>query len=156
MDILHPSSSATCAYHIFLSFNCADIRKHFTDHLYTAFCNAGFHTFRDDHEIQKRQRIDSMMSVIVFSREYASSEWCLDELVRILQRRNSDDRHRLFPIFYNVEPTEVGYQKGSFKECFDRYEGSGEHSKEKIDEWREALKEVSKLTGKVLQDEYNG
>lgn len=154
-----------CTYHIFLSFRGSDTRKSFTDHLYTALCNAGFHTFRDDDEIQKGQQIqieleraikESSISVIVFSKHYASSKWCLNELLNILQRRKTDDRYRVFPIFYDVQPNEVGNQKGSFEKAFDEFQKNGEHSEEKIDEWRKALKEVSKLTGKVLQDESNG
>ncbi|XP_024964696.1 TMV resistance protein N-like [Cynara cardunculus var. scolymus] len=161
METQLPSST----YHIFLSFRGADTRKNFTDHLYTALCNAGFHTFRDDEEIQKGQQIlpelekaikESSISVIVFSKHYGSSKWCLNELLNILERKRSDDRYSVFPIFYDVQPTEVGNQNGVFKEAFDKYEESGQQSKKKIEQWRNALKEVSKLTGKVLKDESNG
>ncbi|KAJ9535410.1 hypothetical protein OSB04_un001473 [Centaurea solstitialis] len=166
METQLPPSSSSSTYHIFLSFRGSDTRKNFTDHLYTALCNAGFHTFRDDDEIPKGQQIlpelerairESSISVIVFSKGYASSKWCLNELVQILGRKRKNGAgYSVFPIFYDVQPTEVGNQKGRFKEAFDRYEESGEHSKDKIGEWREALKEVSKLTGKVLEDESNG
>ncbi|KAI3755009.1 hypothetical protein L1987_54802 [Smallanthus sonchifolius] len=125
-------------------------------------CDANFHTFRDDEEIQKVQQIqpeleraikESSISVIVFSKHYASSKWCLNELLNILHRRKTDDRYRVFPIFYDVQPSDVGNQRGSFKQAFDEFEKNGV---EKVDQWRKALKEVSKLTGKVLQDESNG
>lgn len=157
-------SSSGCTYHIFLSFRGADTRKGFTDHLYTAFCNAGFHTFRDDDEIPKGKQIqpelekaikESSISVIVFSKHYASSKWCLNELLNILNRKKYDNRYVVFPIFYDVKPTDVGNQKGTFKEAFNEFHNNNADAAMVI-EWRKALKEVSKLTGKVLQDQSNG
>ncbi|KAI3701934.1 hypothetical protein L6452_27428 [Arctium lappa] len=49
----------------------------------------------------------------------------------------------------------VGKQEGSFRKAFEGYQKTGEHSKEKIDQWRKALKEVSTIAGKVLPDESN-
>jgi len=164
METQQHSSSFRPTNHIFLSFRGADIRRNFIGHLYTALCNAGFHTFRDEDLLKgeeigaqiKRAIKESSISIIVFSKHYASSRWCLEELVQILQRHNSVDGFRVFPIFYDVEPTELGNQKGSFKEAFDEYEESGVDSKEKIDEWRKALEKVAKIAGKVLQAESNG
>ncbi|KAK8714401.1 hypothetical protein V6N13_149593 [Hibiscus sabdariffa] len=84
-----------CTYHVFLSFRGEDTRKNFTDHLYTALVRASIHTFSDDEEIEKGKNIEdeikkgilhkSRVSVIVFSENYASSKWCLDELVKIVE-----------------------------------------------------------------------
>ena len=76
-------------YDVFLSFRGEDTRKNFTDHLYYALTEAGIHTFRDDEEIRKGENLSiellqairgSRISVIVFSKNYASSSWCLNEL----------------------------------------------------------------------------
>ncbi|KAI5315329.1 hypothetical protein L3X38_044505 [Prunus dulcis] len=45
------------SYDVFLSFRGEDTRKTFTDHLYTAFINAGFRTFRDDDELERGEDI---------------------------------------------------------------------------------------------------
>ncbi|KAI8556050.1 hypothetical protein RHMOL_Rhmol05G0222500 [Rhododendron molle] len=84
------SSVSPCSYHVFLSFRGEDTRKTFTDHLYIALGQAGFHTFRDDDGLEKGEDIKSELlkairelriSIIVFSKNYASSSWCLEELV---------------------------------------------------------------------------
>ncbi|CAL5413883.1 unnamed protein product [Camellia sinensis] len=92
------SSSASApprwSYDAFLSFRGEDTRKNFTDHLYAALVQAGIHTFRDDDELPRGQIIssellksieESRISIVVFSRNYASSRWCLDELVKIIE-----------------------------------------------------------------------
>ncbi|GKA91917.1 TMV resistance protein N-like protein [Tanacetum coccineum] len=159
------SSPHDHSYHIFLSFRGSDTRKTFTDHLYTALTNSGFHTFRDNDAIHKGKSIQpeletaikqSKIAVIVFSKHYASSKWCLNELLSIMARKTCDASYCIFPVFYDVDPTEVGNQKGRFRDAFDEFERKGEFSTERIGEWRNALKVVSKLTGKVMQDEANG
>ncbi|KAL6214486.1 hypothetical protein ACLB2K_013920 [Fragaria x ananassa] len=88
-------SSYRCRYHVFLSFRGEDTRKGFTNHLYRALELAGIHTFRDDDEIERGAEIavelqkaiqESYVSLIVFSEDYASSRWCLDELAKIMKR----------------------------------------------------------------------
>nr|XP_034892105.1 disease resistance protein RPV1-like [Populus alba] len=51
----YSSRFSNCKYQVFLSFRGEDTRKNFTDHLYWALVQAGFHTFRDDEEIRKRR-----------------------------------------------------------------------------------------------------
>ncbi|KAK2975689.1 hypothetical protein RJ640_014483, partial [Escallonia rubra] len=112
-----------------MSFRGEDTRKTFTDHLYTALVQAGLSVFRD-HEIERGENLKweldkaikgSQISIIVFSKDYASSEWCLDELVMILDCKDTS-RHTAFPVFYDVEPSEVRNQRGSFADAFSRYE----------------------------------
>lgn len=90
----------------------------------------------------------------MFSKDYASSEWCLDELVKILERRQSV-RHIVFPVFYDVAPSQVRDQSGSFGQAFSRHEEVFEW-KGKLEGWREALREVANLGGLVLENETNG
>ncbi|KAK2976633.1 hypothetical protein RJ640_024167, partial [Escallonia rubra] len=63
----------------------------------------------------------SQVAIIVFSKDYASSKWCLDELAMILACKDTS-RHEVFPVFYDVEPSEVRNQKGAFADAFSRYE----------------------------------
>uniref|UniRef100_A0A5B7BP45 TIR domain-containing protein n=1 Tax=Davidia involucrata TaxID=16924 RepID=A0A5B7BP45_DAVIN len=124
------SSMSRCTYHVFLSFRGDDTSKTFTDHLYTALVHAGINTFRDDDELERGEDIESELqkairqsriSIILFSKDYASSKWCLNELVKILERR-SIAGHNVLPIFYDVEPSQVRMQTGSFAEAFSRHE----------------------------------
>ncbi|KAI8545572.1 hypothetical protein RHMOL_Rhmol07G0049700 [Rhododendron molle] len=95
-----------CSYHVFLSFRGKDTRKTFTDHLHTAMMYAGFRTFRDDDELEIGEDIElgldkaiqeSKVSVIIFSKDYASSRWCLDELLKILERKKTVG-HIILPV----------------------------------------------------------
>jgi hypothetical protein len=143
-----------------LSLRGADTRKNFTDHLYKALIQAGIHTFRDDDEIRRGENIDfklqmaiqqSKISIIVFSKDYASSRWCLDELVMIMERKRNDDCIVL-PVFYDVDPSQVGRQTGSFAAAFVEHEKSFNEEMERVKGWRIALKEVADLAGMVLGD----
>ncbi|XP_071724922.1 disease resistance protein RUN1-like, partial [Rutidosis leptorrhynchoides] len=146
-------SSSRCAYHVFLSFRGADTRKNFTDHLYHALEREGVHTYRDDEEIVRGEAIkvelekaikQSKVSVIVISENYASSSWCLDELAMIMEKRRTA-KHIVLPVFYQVDPSHVRWQMGSFAKAFAKLEL--ENDKYKIEKWRAALMEVANLAG---------
>ena len=149
-----------CKYRVFLSFRGEDTRKNFTDHLYTALVQAGIHTFRDDDEIGRGENIESELqkalqqskiAIIVFSKDYASSRWCLDELVMIMERRRTADC-RVLPVFYDVDPSQVRKQTGSFATAFVEHEKHFKEEMERVNGWRIALKEVADLAGMVLGD----
>ncbi|CAL2240945.1 unnamed protein product [Prunus armeniaca] len=157
------STSRYCRYHVFLSFRGQDTRKTFTDHLYTALVNAGFRTFRDDDEVERGEGIEpelqkaikhSRTSVIVFSKDYASSRWCLDELVMILERKRISADHVVLPVFYDVDPSELRKQTGSLAKAFARHQKT--QPSNNVKEWRKALKEVADLAGMVLQNQADG
>ncbi|KAI3774409.1 hypothetical protein L1987_48964 [Smallanthus sonchifolius] len=160
----------TCfTYDVFLSFRGEDTRKTFTDHLYAALKQAGIRTFRDDDamdrgkllgpELKKAIR-ESAISIIVFSRNYASSKWCLDEVLTIIEEQERlSSKHEVVPVFYDVEPSDVRNQTGSFEEAFGEYdnmiEAETDHLKkiewlEKVKAWRDSLKKAGSLTGMVL------
>ena len=98
---------------VFLSFRGEDTRYNFTSHLYQALCDKGFNTFIDN-DLRRGEEIStellkaiesSMISIVVFSDNYASSGWCLDELVKILECRNNGQL--VLPIFYKVDPSKI-------------------------------------------------
>ncbi|XP_048444292.1 disease resistance protein RUN1-like [Pyrus x bretschneideri] len=150
-------------YDVFLSFRGEETRKTFTDHLYTALNNAGFLTFRDDDELERGEDIkpglqkaiqQSRTSVVVFSKDYASSSWCLDELVLILERKRTTSDHVVLPVFYDVDPSHVRKQTGSVGKAFARSQKN--QSLEKVEGWRKALAEIADLAGMVLQNQADG
>ncbi|KAM7481964.1 hypothetical protein LguiB_006547 [Lonicera macranthoides] len=97
-----PSTSRATVYDVFLSFKGNDTRYIFVNHLNTALVGAGFRTFLDTVELkvgeilesQSRKAVQqSRISIIVLSKYYASSTWCLNELVSILEwNRSSNGR----------------------------------------------------------------
>ncbi|KAM0036704.1 putative TIR domain-containing protein [Helianthus debilis subsp. tardiflorus] len=111
-------------YDVFLSFRGEDTRKNFVDYLYHALKQKGIYTYKDDEEIKKGNKIsdelirsieDSKFYIIVFSKNYASSSWCLDELVKIMQCQKTTNGQTAYPVFYDVEPTEVRKQSGQLE-----------------------------------------
>ncbi|KAI9376890.1 hypothetical protein POPTR_019G017082v4 [Populus trichocarpa] len=156
-------SSPEGAYDVFLSFRGEDTRKTFTDHLYAALDQAGIRAFRDDDELPRGEEIsdhllraiqESKISIVVFSKGYASSRWCLNELVEILECKKRKTGQIVLPIFYDIDPSDVRKQNGSFAEAFVKHE---ERFEEKlVKEWRKALEEAGNLSGWNLNDMANG
>ncbi|XP_061995786.1 TMV resistance protein N-like [Rosa rugosa] len=146
-------------YDVFLSFRGEDTRKGFTDHLYDKLQWRGIRTFRDDPELERGTAISpelltaieqSRFAIVVLSPNYASSTWCLLELSRIFECM--EERGAILPIFYEVEPSHVRHQRGSFAEAFDEHEEKfGEDSKE-VEGWRDALSKVANLAGWTSKD----
>nr|KAJ0188855.1 hypothetical protein LSAT_V11C900492940 [Lactuca sativa] len=146
-------------YDVFLSFRGEDTRTNFIDHLYEALQQQGIYTYKDDEAIRKGKRIsdelissikDSKFYIIVFSKNYASSAWCLDELVMIMGCHKTTE-HTAYPIFYDVEPTEVRKQSGAVGKAFVKHEND-----EAAGKWKEALKETADLAGWELKNTANG
>ncbi|BFG20767.1 hypothetical protein CerSpe_070410 [Prunus speciosa] len=143
------------SYQVFLSFRGEDTRTNFTDHLYKALSDKEIHTFID-RELVKGEEIssalvkaieESRISLIVFSENYASSRWCLDELVKILQCKQSNQQIVL-PIFYKVDPSDVRKQTSKFGGAFEGHiESKFKDNEEKVLKWRRALTEAANLSG---------
>ncbi|KAL6297324.1 hypothetical protein ACE6H2_005466 [Prunus campanulata] len=157
------SSSKRWEYQVFLSFRGEDTRKGFTGHLHAALSDAGIRAFLDDNELKRaeflktqlEQAIDgSMISIIVFSKSYADSSWCLDELVKIMECREKLGQ-QVIPLFYNVDASDVRKQTGSFAQAFEKHEAGiceGKHEKEKVQRWRNALTRAADLCGEDLKN----
>ncbi|XP_042957206.1 disease resistance protein RUN1-like isoform X1 [Carya illinoinensis] len=162
------SSTKPCSnhwdYEVFLSFRGADTRKNFTDHLYSALMRTGIRTFCDDNELPRGENISkelinaihgSRTSLVIFSKDYASSSWCLDELVQILHCKSTMN-HIFIPIFYHVNPSDMRKQTGNFAETFDRLEGRFQEDMERVQRWRAAFTEAADCSGFDLQSDANG
>ncbi|XP_021810265.1 TMV resistance protein N-like [Prunus avium] len=140
------------SYDVFLSFRGEDTRNNFTGHLYTALCRRGLNTFIDD-ELRRGEEVaptlfktiqESMTSIVVFSENYASSKWCLDELMCILDCKESKNQI-VWPIFYKVAPSDVRNQRGSFGEALSRLEAN--FRMDRVERWKAALTQAASLSG---------
>lgn len=158
------SSSRGWNYDVFLSFRGEDTRYKFTGHLYSALVDAGINTFIDDNSLRRGEDIstellqaiqNSRIAVIVFSRNYAASRWCLEELVKIMECRKTS-RQSVLPIFYDVNPSDVRKQMGSFGEAFAAHEEHFMADMDKILRWRTALIDAANLSGWDLTSVING
>ncbi|XP_043687681.1 TMV resistance protein N-like [Telopea speciosissima] len=180
-----PQASSGSSYEVFLSFHGEDVRTNFADHLYYALDGAGIRTFRDEDELPKGDTIgpklisaiqESKISIPIFSMNYASSKWCLNELTQISECRRTMEQS-VFPIFYKVEPRDVRDRKEidakvsdeEYQMCFDKYQTgfdeiyakafeehqmrlNTEKEKEIVQKWKKALREVGELNGWHLKE----
>ncbi|XP_022720765.1 TMV resistance protein N-like [Durio zibethinus] len=139
---------------------CEDTRMNFTDHLCSALKRKGIIAFGDDENLEVDEAIapelfkaiqESWSSIIVFSERYASSRWCLEELSEIIKQKN-EWGHKVFPIFYDVDPSELREQKGKVEEASAKHE---EKFKEETVRWRTVLTEVANVTVWHLNNRIN-
>nr|XP_024923584.2 toll/interleukin-1 receptor-like protein [Ziziphus jujuba var. spinosa] len=159
-------SSSTSAPHdnykhdVFLSFRGEDTRNGFTDHLHRDLVGNGISVFKDDEELDRGKEIspellqaieDSRFSMVVFSKNYAASSWCLDELVHILECIKPGKS--ISPIFYDVDPSVVRHQSGTYATAFAEFEKK--HPAEKVKKWRFGLSAVANISGWHLNDRYS-
>nr|XP_016502640.1 PREDICTED: TMV resistance protein N-like isoform X2 [Nicotiana tabacum] len=157
------STSSHFSYEVFLSFRGEDTRKTFTGHLYSKLDNVGVKTFIDDEELRKGDVISrelekaiegSRISIVVLSRNYASSSWCLNELVKILECKEKL-KQTVLPIFYDVHPSEVRKQIGLFGEALAKHK-ERPFGAQMVEKWRAALTEAANLSGWDLQNVADG
>lgn len=147
-------------YDVFLSFRGEDTRKIFTAHLYKALKQRTIDTFIDSEDLERGKAIgelvtaieESRFALVILSTNYATSSWCLDELVKILQCMK-DMGQLVIPVFYQVDPSDVRHQRGSFQlrrvaqvEVKEHEDVYGEN-KDKLKEWAAALTQVANLSG---------
>ncbi|KAL1209686.1 putative disease resistance protein RPP1 [Cardamine amara subsp. amara] len=144
------SSSRNWEHDVFPSFHGPDVRKTFLSHVLREFRRKGIHRFIDN-EIKRGEFIGpelirairgSKILIVLLSKNYASSSWCLDELVEIMKKELDQ---KVVTIFYEVDPTDVKKQTGNFGKVFKKTcKGK---TKEKIETWRKALESVSTIAG---------
>ncbi|KAL4374468.1 hypothetical protein AHAS_Ahas05G0184800 [Arachis hypogaea] len=154
------SKSYKWKYDVFLSFRGDDTRRSFTSHLYHSLCQKGVNTFIDYKDLIKGEQITpsllraieaSRISVLVLSENYASSTSCLDELLKIIECKDTKGQ-LVLPVFYGVNPSQVREQKGSFAEDLAKHEDKFRDDVNKVKRWRAALCEASTLSGWHMGD----
>ncbi|KAL4564089.1 hypothetical protein LXL04_028141 [Taraxacum kok-saghyz] len=154
-SVTNSPGSTGSSYDVFLSFRGEDTRHNFTDHLYERLMKAGIFTFRDEEDIKRGEGVkpeiekaikESRASVVVLSENYATSTWCLDELTLILKLRR-ESNHLVLPVFYKVEPCDVGKQNKTFAV---EVKASSRWTDENVNLWKNALTEVCVISGEVL------
>ena len=145
----YPTNSPPRKYDVFLSFRGEDTRKSFTSHLHYALNQKKILTFIDNRLVRGEEISSSLLkaieqskiSVVVFSQDYASSKWCLRELVKILDCRKENGQI-IIPVFCGVAPSDIRNQTSEFGAAFRQHQESDE-----VQSWRDALKQVGSLSG---------
>lgn len=144
--------SRHCKYHVFPSFHGEDVRRGLLSCLLKAFSEKGIDVFIDD-DIERSKSIGpelieairgSMIGIVLISKNYGSSTWCLDELVEIMKCR-SEGIQTTMVIFYEVEPSDVKKQTKDFGAVFEKT--CAGKKPEEVERWKQALQEVAKFAG---------
>ena len=163
-------------YDVFLSHRGPDVKRHFCEFLSEALRRAGVLAFVDEADLKPgddawptmKTALESAHLVLpVFSKSYAESHWCLDELVLMMRKPE-----KVMPVFYDVGPNLDDLAKKAEERyaccpCSCRIVGGRvlspscvmrvRHHRfvrrvpncthDKLVEWKAALKEASKKTG---------
>ncbi|KDP37884.1 hypothetical protein JCGZ_05766 [Jatropha curcas] len=137
-------------HEVFINFRGKDIRDGFLSFLFESLKEKGIDTFKDEN-LQKGTEItpalkqtiqESCISIVIFSKNYADSPWCLDELVVINECREKSGQIVL-PVFYHVDPTDVQELRGPFARALARLLKDHSDSSHNLGGWCHALKTIS-------------
>ena len=148
------SSQPPKKYDVFISFRGEDIRFNFTSHLYDALRKNHIETFID-YRLEKGEEVwsslveaieDSTLFLVIFSQNYASSTWCLNELSKILDCSKNQSQ-LVLPVFYRVDPSHVRKQSGSYQTAFETHQNNKSINKQQLQKWREDLTHAANLSG---------
>jgi hypothetical protein len=144
---------------VFINFRGEDTRKNFVSHLNAALSNAGINTFLDDEKLRRGMELGpellgaiegSRISIVVFSKTYTSSRWCLKELVQIMECRINHGQI-VVPIFYNVDPSDLRHQKDGFgkalKSTAKKISLNGQRMDNLYSKWKIVLTEAATISG---------
>ncbi|XP_043714953.1 disease resistance protein RPV1-like [Telopea speciosissima] len=154
------SSSSGWKYDVFLSYEREETENiNFASKLCAFLEKTNLKTLKDDEPMKAGEHISPMLmqrikesrcAIIIFSRNYASSIGCLEELTLTMECRKKLGQ-KVFPVFLmGVKPSEVRHQKGSFEEPFRFYQ---EHFEpEVVEGWRSALRAAGEISGWNMND----
>ncbi|XP_013588331.1 PREDICTED: protein PHLOEM PROTEIN 2-LIKE A8-like isoform X1 [Brassica oleracea var. oleracea] len=124
---------------VFISFRGKDERYGFLTYLKQRLLESNVNVFIDENaagepleNIFGRIR-KSRIAIVIFSKNYAESSWCLDELVEIKKCMETEKLNAVKPIFRKVKVSSVRKQSGKFGE--------------RIKRWKKALEFVTGMIG---------
>ncbi|KAG0605328.1 hypothetical protein M758_9G049500 [Ceratodon purpureus] len=142
-------------YDVFLCHRGPDTKTAFVSFLYDRLEAAGLRPFLDCKSIGKGQHSQAWMdsavkttpiALVIFSENFADSEWCLNELKVMLDTPGV----KVLPVFYKVQPDEVCCpEEGRLSAAFDKLKRR--HDETTIERWRDALRRASGLNGWVYE-----
>ena len=158
MSAAGAATSKSGEYDVFINHRGPDVKKTFVAHLYAALSSWGFRPFLDAQDIDIAEpvfeEIDKALKgacvhVAIFSKGYAESKYCLEELCAMLK-----SKQRIIPVFYDVKAENLRRpEDGPYKEAFDKHQRRGRT--ENIPIWKEALHKVADYRA-FRMDEVNG
>ncbi|KAF8015726.1 hypothetical protein BT93_H1297 [Corymbia citriodora subsp. variegata] len=149
------SSEAKWPFDVFINFRGEDVRYGFVTDLHKCLIHGGINAYIDSEDLRRGDEIspalmraidESRIAVLVFSENYASSRWCLDELVKVMECRRLK-KQRVLPVFYKVEPGDIRGLRGSYGDALTGHEKKFGQDSERVKKWKQALIEAVDLSG---------
>lgn len=144
-------------YDIFINHRGPDTKLKFVTHLQEALTEKQYTPFVDKSVKEGKHAFEEIKAVIqdtrvhlaIFSPGYAESEYCLDELVDMLEcSKKNPSAVTLLPIFYDVKPQDLRRPDSAgnpFREAF--HKKKGRYSDARISGWKNALHDAADVKG---------
>jgi len=143
-------------YDVLINFTGEDIlQRKFVSHLDYALSTVGFTTFLHHQNAVKPTHIQEpslnrcRVAIVIFTRTYSQSAWCLHQLQQIIKWQETYCRHVL-PVYYEIEPSDVRLQKGDFGKAFKataQQTFSGQELDQAMSRWSHALTKAANFFG---------
>ncbi len=150
----NPNLETTAAvpeqFDVFLNHRGPDVKRGFAYNLYKALQKAGCRPFLDMESLEKGQHGQkkiyealgcASVHVAIFSKDYAASDYCLDELCAMLESEKL-----IIPVFYDVSPNDLRCKlhNGPYTKAFRKIPWRKQAS---VKKWKEALSKAAQLSG---------
>eukprot|EP01018_Ginkgo_biloba_P023532 Gb_26262 [translate_table: standard] len=139
-------------YDVFINHRGKDVKKTLASILYYHLDVLNLRVFLDKEELQMGETLshkirDAIRSasvhIAIFSKNYAESQWCLDELCLMLE-----SGAKIIPVFYDVKPNDLRWvDAGAYADCLKVHEKKKRSVPQTLQKWKNALHEVSHRSG---------
>ncbi|KAF8044711.1 hypothetical protein N665_7198s0001 [Sinapis alba] len=140
-------------HEVYLSFRGEEVREGFISHLVGGLRRAGINVFIDSGLMMGERLIDlfrkieeSKIVLVVFSRKYMESLWCLNEMIKIKECMD-EEKLVAIPIFFKVRPSEL--KELLYEACKSR-DNVPTHI---MNNWKVALKSIKSKMGLTLKEQ---
>ncbi|ESW06180.1 hypothetical protein PHAVU_010G026900 [Phaseolus vulgaris] len=155
MKLASSTSKISPMYDVLINFNGEDIQRKFVSHLDSVLSTVGFTTFLHHPNALNPIHIEqpilnlSRVAIVVFTKTYSQSAWCLQQLQQIIRWQETYCRNVL-PVYYEIEPSDVRLQKGDFGKAFKETAHqtfSGQQLEHAMSKWSHALTKAANFFG---------
>ncbi|KAF8035680.1 hypothetical protein BT93_C1650 [Corymbia citriodora subsp. variegata] len=161
-------------YDVFLSFRGSDTRLSFTDCLYWSMKHVGIRVFLDSEELEDGKKISEVLKAVdesqiyipIFSRNFATSSWCLREVARMVECTDkSNEKKQIIPIFYDVKADDVKLKTDLYKRAIRKHKRNflsffglhrGKFDSYELKRWETALVDVGGRIGREIPGKRQG
>ncbi|XP_059076411.1 protein VARIATION IN COMPOUND TRIGGERED ROOT growth response-like [Cryptomeria japonica] len=146
-------------YHVLINHRGPDVKRTLASLIYHRLEGHGLRVFLDKHELQagdsltpaiKSAICSASVQIAIFSKTYAQSACCLNELLWMFDSRSSI----IIPIFYDIQPSDLRHvDQGAYAGAFQQHREKGRVTIQQLESWISALNKVSAISGVVISTE---